>query len=191
MYLSLYESNSCFCPVSDVANSIGPYMAIFAIGQSGSVLKSQDTSDNGLWICALGGIAIGTGLCLFGYQIIEAIGVKLLKITPPRGASIELGASIVIIFGSYLGLPLSTTHCVVGAMTGVGFFEGKKGLNPWILMKTVIGWVITLIVVGISTGLLFAWGLNAPLTDGKTSLLLDEQAAGWATGHGYVLNSTA
>lgn len=166
-------------------------MAIFAIAQTGSVSKSQDTSDEGLWICALGGIAIGVGLCLYGYQIIEAIGVKLLKITPPRGATIELGASIVIIFGSYLGLPLSTTHCVVGAMAGVGFFEGKKGVNPFVLVKTIVGWIITLIVVGISTGLIFAWGLNAPMTDGKNTLLLEETAGKWALSNGYMVNVTA
>merc|ERR1711998_619098 len=96
----------------------------------------------------------GVGLLLYGYKIMRAIGVKLAVITPSRGFAIELGAAIVIIIGSYLGLPLSTTHCQVGATTGVALLEGGKGINKWVLFKTVLGWVITLVVVGISAVLL-------------------------------------
>eukprot|EP00965_Chrysotila_dentata_P256659 6212620-Pleurochrysis_carterae.AAC.2 len=93
-----------------------------------------------------------------------ALGVKLAVITPSRGFAIELGAAMIIILGSYIGLPLSTTHCQVGATTGVALLEGRKGVNYIVLLKTVIGWVITLIVVGISAGLLIAQGMYAPIT---------------------------
>merc|ERR1711998_693985 len=146
---------------NDVANAMGPFMAINAIYKSGKVeKKTGEGEDDGLWILALGGIGIGVGLCLYGYQIIRAIGVKLAVITPPRGVCIELGSATVIIFGSYLGLPFSTTHCQVGATTGVALLEGKKGINGWVLFKTVIGWIITLVVVGFTTGILLAQGIN-------------------------------
>merc|ERR1711990_839072 len=95
------------------------------------------------WILAIGGVGIGLGLLLYGYKIMRAIGVKLAVITPSRGFAIELGAAIVIIVGSYIGMPLSTTHCQVGATTGVALLEGGKGINGWVLAKTVVGWIIT------------------------------------------------
>jgi len=149
---------------NDVANAMGPFMAIYVIYDTGKVSKKADVGDDAYWILALGGVGIGIGLLLYGYNIMRAIGVKLAVITPSRGFSIELGAAIVIIIGSYLGLPLSTTHCQVGATTGVALLEGAKGINKWVLLKTAVGWVITLIVVGFSTGLLMAQGINAPIT---------------------------
>eukprot|EP00965_Chrysotila_dentata_P155500 5138089-Pleurochrysis_carterae.AAC.1 len=141
---------------NDVANAMGPFMAIYVIYDTGKVSKKADVGDDAYWILALGGAGIGIGLLLYGYKIMRAIGVKLAVITPSRGFSIELGAAIVIIIGSYLGLPLSTTHCQVGATTGVALLEGANGINKWVLGKTCVGWVITLIVVGFSTGLLMA-----------------------------------
>lgn len=84
----------------------------------------------------------------YGYRIIEALGVKLIKITPARGYCIELGAFTVIIAGSFVGMPLSTTHCQVGATYGVGMWESRQkcgfnwifhneGVNNWLLLKTV------------------------------------------------------
>merc|ERR1712113_718641 len=148
---------------NDVANAMGPFMAIYSIYKAGEVSKKVKMGDDAYWILAIGGIGIGVGLLLYGYKIMRAIGVKLAVITPSRGFAIELGAAIVIIIGSYLGLPLSTTHCQVGATTGVALLEGRKGLNYWVLMKTVLGWIITLIVVGISTGLIMAQGINSPI----------------------------
>ena len=86
-----------------------------------------------------------------------------------------LPAPCVAQIGSYLGLPLSTTHCQVGATTGVALLEGKKGINFFVLGKTAIGWVITLIVVGMSTGLLVAQGLHSPIADGIQNAFLKEQ----------------
>merc|ERR1719198_756751 len=149
---------------------MGPFMAINAIYKSGEVSKKSDEGeDDGLWILAL--------------------GVKLAVITPPRGVSIELGSAVVIIFGSYLGLPLSTTHCQVGATTGVALLEGSAGVNKWVLGKTVVGWVITLVVVGVTTGILLAQGINSPLTEGKEQLLLRENCPTWATTNNLLSSS--
>merc|ERR1711920_634141 len=131
---------------NDVANAMGPFMAIYSIYKVGGVSKKVNMGDDAYWILAIGGVGIGVGLLLYGYKIMRAIGVKLAVITPSRGFAIELGAAIVIIIGSYLGLPLSTTHCQVGATTGVAPLEGGcKGTNKMVLLKTVVGWIITLI----------------------------------------------
>merc|ERR1712022_92865 len=162
---------------NDVANAMGPFMGIYVIYQNGEVSSKSDAGDDAYWILALGGVGIGLGVLLYGYQIIQAIGVKLAVITPSRGFAIELGAAIVIIIGSYLGIPLSTTHCQVGATTGVALLEGSKGLNKIVLLKAVVGWVITLIVVGITTGVIFSQGAYAPLAiPTKDQLFRDWQA---------------
>uniref|UniRef100_A0A7S0QA31 Phosphate transporter n=2 Tax=Coccolithus braarudii TaxID=221442 RepID=A0A7S0QA31_9EUKA len=147
---------------NDVANSIGPFAAIYAIHATGEVSSKSDMGVAGYWILALGGLGIATGLLLYGYKIMAALGVKIAKITPARGFAIELGAALIIIIGSRLGWPLSTTHCQVGATTGVALLEGKGGVNKYILVKTAVGWVITLVVVGCTAALLFAWGIHTP-----------------------------
>lgn len=100
---------------NDVANAMGPFAAIYAVYTNGAVDTEgkADLGDDGYWILALGGLGIVAGLMLYGYKIICAIGVKIAKITPSRGFAIELGAAMMIIIGSRLEIPLSTTHCQV------------------------------------------------------------------------------
>lgn len=173
---------------NDVANAVGPYMALYSIYSNGYVTSKTTGSENdSLWILAIGGLGIGAGLLLYGHKIMRAIGVKLAVITPSRGTSIELGAAMVIIFGSYLGLPLSTTHCQVGATTGVALLEGKEGVNKVVLLKAVLGWIITLVVVGLSTGLLVAQGIFAPASDVIQDNMLEERCPSYMLDHPDVL----
>ena len=105
----------------------------------------------------------------YGYKIINAIGTKLCKITPSRGVAIELSSAIVIITGSRFKIPLSTTHCQVGSTVGVGLLEDTtscNGINCKIFLKTIVGWVITCIIVGSTTSALILQGLNAPNLNG-------------------------
>ena len=148
---------------NDVANSIGPFAAIYAIYKSGEVSKNADMGNDAYWILSLGASGIVVGLATYGYKILDALGTKMAKLTPSRGICIELGAAAVIILGSRLGWPLSTTHCQVGATVGVALFEGTGGVNWKLLTKTVAGWVLTLVVVGVSTAFLFAQGAYAPM----------------------------
>ena len=150
---------------NDVANAIGPFAAIYMIGRDNAVNKSNDLGDDAYWILGFGGGGIAIGLIVYGYKIMRAIGLKLCKITPSRGVAIELASAIVIISGSRLEIPLSTTHCQIGATIGVAALENPKtcnGINCYIVGKTIIGWILTLIVVGSSTALLTAQGTYAP-----------------------------
>ncbi len=127
----------------------------------------EPVDDKTLWpqSGALGGEGIMAGLGVYGYKIIRAIGVKLCTITPSRGVSIELASSTVIIIGSRLGIPLSTTHCQIGATMGVAALEDLKkcsGLNGTIVWKTIVGWIATLLAVGATTALLTAFSVYAP-----------------------------
>jgi len=134
---------------NDVANAIGPFAVIWVIFQAGELDKK-------------------------GYKITQAIGNKLCKITPSRGTAIELGSALVIIIGSRLGLPLSTTHCQVGATVGVGLLEGRAGVNRWICGKTVIGWVVTCAIVGLTSGVLVAQGVYSPGPLGTNATIINQ-----------------
>lgn len=139
---------------NDVANAMGPFSAVYFTWLHGAVGSEADVGDDIYWILAIGGAGIVLGLATYGYKIMQAIGVKLVAVTPSRGFCIELGAVFVIIYGTTQGWPLSTTHCQVGATVGVGLFEGAGGINRRVLFKTLAGWVFTLVVVGFSAAFL-------------------------------------
>jgi len=147
---------------NDVANAMGPFAACYMIWREGEVSKKAELGADAYWILAIGGLGIVVGLATYGYHIVRAIGIKLAKITPSRGTCIELGSAAVVITGSRLELPLSTTHCQVGATMGVAALEGSAGINWWIFGKTVIGWVITLAVVGAMASVFMAQAIYAP-----------------------------
>ena len=151
---------------NDVANAIGPFAAIYTIYvNSGIIAEDSELDSASYWVLALGGFGIMVGLAVYGYKIIRAIGVKLCTITPSRGVSIELASATVIIIGSRLGIPLSTTHCQVGATMGVAALEDLKtckGMNCKVVGKTFLGWILTLLAVGGSSALFVAFSVYAP-----------------------------
>ena len=155
---------------NDVANAIGPFAAIYLIWINGDIKKKMEMNDDAYWILALGGVGIVVGLLLYGYKIIRAIGIKICKITPSRGFAIELGTATIIILGSRLGIPLSTTHCQIGGTMGVASLENFKkcsGLNWTVVMKAIIGWFLTLLIVGGTTSLFVSMGIYAPTVIGN------------------------
>jgi sodium-dependent phosphate transporter len=166
MFTYLQVFSACFDALAhganDVANAVGPFATIYVLYNGGRLGSKQDMGDDRYWILGLGGVGIGVGLCLYGSQILRAIGVKLAVITPSRGFCIEMGSSTVVILGAYYGLPLSTTHCQVGATMGVALLEGVRGFNKWVMAKTAFGWVFTCVFVGCLSGLLTAFGAYAP-----------------------------
>lgn len=109
-----------------------------------------------LWILALGGAGIVLGLAMWGYRIIVAIGVKLTKLTPSRGFSIEIGAAITVLIASRIGIPVSTTHCQVGATMGVGLVEFKSSTVNWKQFLFIcLGWIFTVIFTGLVSAVFF------------------------------------
>eukprot|EP00210_Caulerpa_lentillifera_P002312 g2219.t1 len=144
---------------NDVANSIGPLAAVFAVYKHSRVDKDSHVPE---WILLLGGSGIVLGLAVYGHTIIRAIGVKLVKVSPARGFAMEFATATVISFGSIYGIPLSTTHCQVGSTTAVGMVEGTRGVNKTLLFKVFGGWIVTIAIVASTTALFFAQGVYAP-----------------------------
>jgi inorganic phosphate transporter, PiT family len=126
---------------NDVANSIGPLAAIVGTMQEGVVTAKVAVPT---WVLLLGAVGIVIGLATYGYKVIETIGTKITEITPSRGFAAEFGAASTILTGSALGLPISTTHTVVGAVIGVGFARGMNALHLGVIWNILKSWVYTI-----------------------------------------------
>lgn len=139
----------------------------------GNVVKyGTSKQDVDVWILALGGAGIVAGLAMWGYRIIAAIGTNLTKMTPSRGFSIEVGAAITVIIASRIGLPVSTTHCQVGATMGVGLAEFKANTVNWkSFFFMFLGWVFTIIFTALLAGGIFALLVYSPSKYGRGNKL--------------------
>lgn len=125
---------------NDVANAIGPLSAATEILQTGSIALSSSIQP---WALALGGFGIVLGLATWGWRVIETIGKKLTELTPTRGFAAEFGAALTILIASRLGMPISTTHTLVGAVVGVGLARGLEALNLSTMRDILISWIVT------------------------------------------------
>ncbi|MDH3876476.1 MAG: inorganic phosphate transporter, partial [Desulfobacterales bacterium] len=107
------------------------------------------------WVLALGGAGIIIGLATWGWRVIETVGKRITDLTPSRGFAAEFSAAVTIVLASKLGIPISTTHTLVGAVLGVGLARGLEALNLRTVRDIVISWVVTIPVGAGLTILLF------------------------------------
>lgn len=134
---------------NDVANAIGPLAAVNGVVQSGGEFAAK--SGLPFWILLLGGGGIVAGLAMWGYKVIATIGKNITELTPSRGFAAELAAATTVVVASGTGIPVSTTHTLVGAVLGVGLARGIGALNLNVVSRIFLSWVITLPVgAGIS-----------------------------------------
>jgi PiT family inorganic phosphate transporter len=141
---------------NDVANSVGPLAAV--VGIAGTGFRSIPAAiPVPTWMLAVGGVGIVIGLATWGYRVIATIGQRITELTPTRGFSAEFGAACTVLLASRLGLPVSTTHVLVGAVVGVGFAHGIGALNLRTLRNIATSWLATVpAAAAVSAGLFFA-----------------------------------
>ncbi len=127
---------------NDVANGIGPLAAVYSIVTSnGEVMQNSELP---LWILLLGGGGIVLGLITLGYRVMLTVGKKITELTPSRGFCAELAAASTVVIASKTGLPVSTTHILVGAVLGVGLARGIGALDLRVVLNIIISWLVTL-----------------------------------------------
>jgi len=126
---------------NDVANAIAPIAAVLDVIKNGVI---SETSSIPSWLLIFGGIGIVIGLATWGWRVIETIGRKITELTPTRGFCAEFGAALTILLASKMGLPISTTHCLVGAVLGVGLARGIRAINMRTVKDIALSWIITL-----------------------------------------------
>lgn len=127
---------------NDVANAVGPLAAIVSTVQSGGAVAAK----SGLpwWVLGVGAVGIVVGLATYGWRVIQTIGRKITELTPSRGFAAELAAATTVVLASATGLPISTTHTLVGAVLGVGLARGVEALHLPTVGAIVTSWVVTL-----------------------------------------------
>jgi PiT family inorganic phosphate transporter/sodium-dependent phosphate transporter len=160
MFVYLQILSACFVAfahgANDVANAIGPVAAVLDIIKNGAI---SDVATVPSWLLAFGGIGIVVGLATWGWRVIETIGKKITELTPTRGFCAEFGAATTILLASKCGLPISTTHCLVGAVLGVGLARGIRALNLGMIKDIVLSWIITIPASAVMSILVF-YGLK-------------------------------
>ena len=123
-----------------------------SIAKTGEVTQ---TAALPIWVLALGGGGIVLGLATLGYRVMKTIGKSITELTPSRGFCAELGAAATVVMASRLGLPVSTTHIIVGAVLGVGMARGIAAIDMRVVVKIATSWLVTLPVGGALAAIFF------------------------------------
>lgn len=156
IFRKLQVTTSCYVAfahgANDVANAIGPVAAIIPLAQRGEMNVAAQVP---YWLLALGGIGITIGCLTWGKKVMQTVGHRITSLTNTRGFSVDFGAATTVLVASKLGLPISTSHTVVGAVIGVGLARGLEAIDLGIIKKIVISWLITLPVAAITSITIF------------------------------------
>ncbi|MCQ4286530.1 inorganic phosphate transporter [Pseudomonas stutzeri] len=148
---------------NDVANAVGPLAAVVGVLQSDGAAAITAKSAVPGWVLLLGAIGIVIGLATYGYKVIATIGKQITELTPSRGFAAELATATTVVGASAIGLPVSTTHTLVGAVLGVGIARGIGALNLGVVGKIFMSWLVTL-PVGAGLAIVFFLILRAIFT---------------------------
>jgi sodium-dependent phosphate transporter len=141
---------------NDTANATGPFSAVLEIHDHGLDICSDDNRRSPIWIMVLAGVFVAIGMLTFGHRVITTVGEKLTVIDYHSGFCIELGSCVSVVLATQLGIPVSTTHCQIGAVVGAGLMTSSDKKVDWSLIgKIAMTWVITVPFSGLlSVGLM-------------------------------------
>ncbi len=144
---------------NDVANAVGPVAAVISVATTGVVEGRSAVSP---WVLLLGGAGIVLGLATYGRKVMQTVGTQITALTPSRGFAAEMSAASTIVLASSTGLPISTTHTLVGAVLGVGMARGISAINLTVIRNIFLSWLIT-VPAGAALSVIFFFILRAVL----------------------------
>ncbi|MGB7711220.1 MAG: inorganic phosphate transporter [Microcoleus sp.] len=127
---------------NDVGNAVAPLAAIAYIRRTGSFPQSDFSVP--LWILVLGGVGIVVGLSIWGKNVIATVGEGIIELQPSGGFCAELATAATVLLASRLGLPVSTSHALVGAVVGVGLIKAWKTVRLETLLSIGSAWLVTI-----------------------------------------------
>ncbi|VDL73598.1 unnamed protein product [Nippostrongylus brasiliensis] len=137
---------------NDVSNAIAPVATLVAIYKDQSARQEAEVP---IYVLLYGVLAICFGLWTLGYRIISTVGSRVSHINPASGFTIEFGAAMTTLIASKLGLPISTTQCLVGSVVVVGMIRDREGVKWKVFRNIVITWLSTVPASGLFPIILF------------------------------------
>lgn len=140
---------------NDVANAIGPLAAVWTIENGGDPGAEVPVP---LGLLVLGGVGIIIGLFTLGRHVIETVGTRITELTPSRGFAAEFSCATTVLVCSKIGIPVSTTHTIVGAVIGVGLARGVAALDLRVVRNIIVSWLVNVPAVGLIAGGLYWLG---------------------------------
>ncbi|MCD6461616.1 MAG: inorganic phosphate transporter, partial [Thermoplasmata archaeon] len=156
LFRKLQIITSCYVAfahgANDVANAIGPVAGVFQAIQSQSVVLQTDVP---VYLLLMGGVGISIGVFTWGYRVMKTVGFKITALTNTRGFSVDFGAATTVLVASKMGLPVSTTHTVVGAVIGVGLARGLATVDLKVVKDIVVSWLITVPIAALTCVAIF------------------------------------
>lgn len=108
------------------------------------------------WVVITCQAAMGLGTLFGGWRIVHTMGSKITRLTPAQGFCAETGGAITLFGATYLGIPVSTTHTITGAIVGVGASRRLSAVRWNVASSILVAWVVTLPAAGI-IGAIFYW----------------------------------
>ncbi len=137
---------------NDVGNAVAPLAVAVSILNTGAVPLGEFSVP--LWILAIGGVGIVVGLAVLGRRVIATVGESIIPLQPSGGFCAELATAVTILLASRWGLPVSTSHALVGGVLGVGLVQGLSSIDFGTVRQIALAWLVT-----IPTAALLAAGL--------------------------------
>ena len=146
----------------DISNAVAPFSALVELGVTGEVNPAAVTP---MWVLAAGGIGIVVGLATYGHKVMATVGEKIAKLTFSRGFAAQSATAATLLCATVLGMSVSTTHVLIGAIAGVALVEGPGKINNATLQKIGLSWVVTIpAAAGFSIAVFALWGAVAPMS---------------------------
>jgi inorganic phosphate transporter, PiT family len=139
---------------NDVGNAIAPLATILYIQSTGTV--PQSSLEIPLWVLVLGGVGIVAGLAIWGEQVITTIGEGIIKLEPSNGFAAELATAATILIASSYGLPVSTSHALVGGVVGVGVVKNWRDVSLNTLKSIGLAWIVTIPIATVLSAGIFS-----------------------------------
>ena len=155
IFRKLQIVTSCYVAFShganDVANAIAPVAAIIPLANGEMSLTAGIPTE----LLALGGIGIAFGCMTWGRRVMRTVGGRITSLTNTRGFSVDFAAATTVLVASKLGLPISTSHTVVGAVIGVGLARGLEAVDLSVIKKIVVSWLLTVPIAAATSAVIF------------------------------------
>ena len=159
VFSMLQVLTACFVSFShgsnDVSNAVGPLASILAVYTAGAGAAVVSTVSIPHWVLVLGGVGISVGLGVWGRPVMDTVGKKITHLVPTRGFCVELATALTVLMATQVGMPVSTTHTLIGSIVAMGLATGHGGLNRRVLLNILLSWFVTVPISALLTSACF------------------------------------